>query len=109
MPAPSKVLTPAAVQTAVGRQRAAFDRCVEAALRAEGGGALSGRKVGLLVAVGPGGLVEAAEVEEADIEAGPLGACLRKAAGRLLFPPFDGEPVGLRVPLVLGAAAPPAR
>jgi len=50
--------------------------------------------------------VEAAEVEEPDLEAGPLGACLRKAASRLLFPPFEGEPVGLRIPLVLGKAGP---
>jgi hypothetical protein len=104
MPPQGKALSPAAVQTAMGRQRAAFDRCVEAALRADGGEPLAGRKVGLLVAVGPGGLVEAAEVEEPDIEGSPLGECLRRAASRLLFPPFDGEPVGLRVPLVLGAA-----
>jgi hypothetical protein len=90
----------------VGRQRAAFDKCVEAALQGSDGAALAGRKVGLLVAVGSGGLVEAAEVEEPDIEAGPLGACLRRAASRLLFPPFEGEPVGLRVPLVLGKAGP---
>jgi hypothetical protein len=90
----------------VARQRASFDKCVEAALRAEGGAALAGRKIGLLVLVGSGGIVEATEVEEAEIEGTPLGACLRRAAARLLFPPFDGEPVGLRVPLVLGSAAP---
>jgi len=56
------------------------------------------------VAVNPSGLVEASEVEEADVEAAPLGGCLRKAAGRLLFAPFDGETIALRVPLVLGAA-----
>ncbi len=109
IPTAGKALSPASVQTAVARQRAAFDRCVVAALSAEGGQALAGRKTGLLVAVGPGGLVEAAEVEEPEIEGSPLGACLRKAAARLLFPPFDGEPVGLRIPLVLGDAGPAAR
>ncbi len=94
------------MQTAVARQRAAFDRCVQGALQGPGGEALAGRKVGLLVLVSSGGLVEASEVEEADVEGAPLGACLRKAAGRLLFPPFEGEPVGLRIPLVLGQAAP---
>jgi len=75
-------------------------------LSADGGAALAGRKIGLLVLVGSGGIVEASEVEEPEIEGSPLGACLRKAASRLLFPPFDGEPVGLRVPLVLGSTAP---
>jgi hypothetical protein len=97
------VLTPAAVQAAVSRQRAAFDRCVEAALGAEGGGALAGRRIGILVAVGPGGAVAAVEIDEADVEASPLGACLRRAAARLAFPPFDGELEVLRLPMVLGA------
>ncbi|HET9551948.1 MAG TPA: hypothetical protein VFP50_03190 [Anaeromyxobacteraceae bacterium] len=90
----------------MARQKPAFDRCVAAALSGDGGAALAGRKVGLLVAVGSGGLVEASEVEEADVEASPLGACLRRAASRLTFPPFEGDPVGLRVPLVLGTSVP---
>jgi hypothetical protein len=76
---------------------------VATALASPDGARLAGRKVGLLVAVGNGGLVEVSEVDDEEVEKSPLGACLRKAADRLLFPPFDGEPVGLRVPLVLGA------
>ena len=86
----------------MARQKAAFDRCVEAARSEPGGEALAGRKIALLVAVGNGGRVEASEVEEPDVEASPLGSCLRRVAGRLLFPPFEGEPVGLRIPLQLG-------
>jgi hypothetical protein len=97
-------MSPAAVQVAINRQRVAFDKCVEGARGAPGGDALAGRKVALLVFVGNGGLVEASEVEEADIEASPLGACLRRAATRLLFPPFEGEMIGVRIPLLLGAA-----
>jgi hypothetical protein len=96
-PAGGKTLAPATVQRAIARQKPAFDKCGETAL--------AGRKLGLLVAVGNGGLVEASEVEEPDVEGSPLGACLRRAAGRLLFPPFDGEAVGVRIPLQLGAAA----
>lgn len=106
IPAAGRALSPAAVQTAVGRLRVPFDRCVQSALGEAGGQALVGRRIGLLVAVGPGGLVETSEVDEPDVEQSPLGACLRRVASRLLFPPFDGEPVGLRIPLVLGAQGP---
>jgi hypothetical protein len=109
-PAGGKTLAPATVQRAIARQKPAFDKCGETALAAPGGEALAGRKLGLLVAVGNGGLVEASEVEEADVEGSPLGACLRRAAGRLLFPPFDGETIGVRIPLQLGTSpAAPAR
>jgi hypothetical protein len=99
----SKALSPVAVQRAIGRQKAAFDKCVETALAAPGSEALKGRKIGLIILVDSGGLVEASEVEEADVEGAPLGACLRRVASRLLFPPFEGESVGMRVPLVLAA------
>jgi hypothetical protein len=92
------------VQGAVARERAAFGRCVEEALRSSESVALSGRRLGLLVAVDPSGTVLASEVDDAQVEAGPLGACLRRAASRLLFPPFEGDPVGIRIPLVIASA-----
>jgi hypothetical protein len=102
-PPASKALTPIAVQRSIGKQKAAFDRCVETALTGPGGPALTGRKTGLLIAVGGAGVVEASEVEDADIEGSALGACLRKVAERLSFPPFEGDAVGIRVPLQLSA------
>jgi hypothetical protein len=87
----------------VARERAAFGRCVDEALRSTEADALRGRRLGLLVAVDPSGTVLASEVDDPQVEAGPLGACLRRAASRLLFPPFEGEPVGILVPLVIGA------
>jgi hypothetical protein len=66
---------------------------------------LLGRHIGLLLLVSPSGLVEGSEVEEADVERGPLGECLRRVASRMTFPPFEGEEVALRVPLVLAASS----
>ena len=105
-PAPRVTLSPASVQTALGRQRAAFGACVDAAAAQGGGGGLEGRRVALLVIVNANGLVDAAEVEEDDLKRERLGACLARVAARLLFPPFDGEPVAVRVPLLLGAPRP---
>ncbi len=99
-----RTLAPSAVHAAIARGKPSFDSCVEVAITAPGGAALSGRKIALLVAIGQAGTVEASEVEDPDIESSPLGACLRRAAGRLVFPPFDGDVVGIRVPLQLGAS-----
>jgi hypothetical protein len=33
-----------------------------------------------------------------------FGGCLRRAASRMTFPAFRGEPVGARIPLRIGAA-----
>lgn len=102
---PSRRLAPASVERAIARKKVSFDQCVDQALAAPGGEALAGRKIALLIAVESGGLVEAAQVEQPEIEGSALGACLRRAAGGLLFPPFEGEPVGVRIPLQLGASA----
>jgi len=104
-PVPSRRLAPASVERAIARKKASFDQCVDQALAGPGGEALAGRKIALLIAVESGGLVEAAQVEQPEIESSPLGACLRRAAGGLLFPPFEGEPVGVRIPLQLGTPA----
>ena len=103
-PPAAKVLTPAAVQRSFATHKAAFDKCVEAGLAGPGGQALAGRKIGLLIAIGNNGKVEASEVEEADVEGSSLGACLRKVAERLTFPAFEGETVGIRVPMALSAS-----
>jgi hypothetical protein len=100
---PARRLAPASVERAIARKKASFDQCVDQALAGPGGEALAGRKIALLIAVERGGLVEAAQVEQPEIESSPLGACLRRAAGGLLFPPFEGEPMGVRIPLQLGA------
>jgi hypothetical protein len=101
-------LTPAAIQAALAAQRAAFGACVDAAVNEEGGQALAGRRIGLLLQVDSNGTVKSAGAEDPDLRGSRLEACLVQAASRLSFRPFEGAPVGVRIPLVLGTARPPA-
>jgi hypothetical protein len=97
-------LDPAEVEAIVARARPSFDACVDEALAGEEGGAISGRRIGLLLLVAPAGRADGT-VEDADLAARPLGACLARAAARLSFRAFRGEPVAVRVPIVIGQAA----
>jgi hypothetical protein len=94
-------LDPAIVQSVLRASRPAFDACVDRALGDPATAKHAGRKVSLVILVAPSGRAEGS-VEEPDLDATALGACLRRAAAKMSFPAFQGEPVGARVPLVLG-------
>jgi len=91
------------MQAVLRVNRAALETCVERALADPQTAGYAGRKVSLIILVAPNGRAEAA-LEEPDLDASAFGACLRRAASRMAFPAFRGEPVGARIPLVLGKA-----
>jgi hypothetical protein len=105
-PAPARAAParpdPAAMSAALARGRGSFDACVSRALAAPGGAMLAGRRTALIVEVGPSGRARDAFLEDGDLDAAPLGACLRDAVAAIDFPEFEGEPAALRLPLVLG-------
>jgi hypothetical protein len=84
----------------IARSRPEFDACVARALQDPVTSSFAGRKAALLLLVAPNGKAEAA-LEDGDLDASPFGACLRRAAARMSFPPFEGEEVGARVVLGL--------
>jgi hypothetical protein len=51
--------------------------------------------------VNPAGRVLYPTLDDVALSGTSLGACLKKEAGRMRFPEFQGDPVRLRVPLVL--------
>jgi hypothetical protein len=89
------------VQAIIGRNRPALDACVAEALRDPATSAHAGRKAALLILVSPTGKVEAA-LEDGELDASPLGECLRRAAQKMPFPAFKGADVGARIVLQLG-------
>jgi hypothetical protein len=95
-------LSPGAVERVVGEGQGAFSSCLTRALKSRQPGAAA-RRATLLLTVDPGGAVATAWVAEAEVERSALGACLTAAARRLVFPSFEGDPVDVSVPLVLGA------
>jgi hypothetical protein len=49
--------------------------------------------------VEPSGAVALPTVDDLALARSPAGACVKAAAGRISFPPFQGAPVRLDVPL----------
>ena len=100
---PAQGLDPSVVQSVIAKNRSSFDACVEKALKDPVTASFAGRKAALLILVAPNGKAEAA-LEDGDLDASPFGACLRRVAGKMGFPAFQGEEVGARIVLVLGRA-----
>jgi hypothetical protein len=89
------------VAQAVAARRPAFDACVREWAREEPGLWVPGRRVDLLLTVQPSGTVTSPRIDDPALEGTALAGCLRGAAGKP-FPPFDGDPVQLRIPFRLG-------
>ena len=105
-PAPRKQsqgLDPAVMQSVIARNRPSFDVCVDRAIQDPVTSSYAGRRAALLLLIAPTGKAEAA-LEDADLDASPFGACLRRVAAKMSFPTFQGDEVGARIVLVLGKA-----
>ena len=94
--APPRRLDPAAVAAALAGRREEIEACATAhpADTARAGG----RRFHLLLTIDRTGQV-AAQVDDAEIGATALGACLVRVAGEDRFAPFDGDPVRADLPL----------
>jgi hypothetical protein len=102
--APPRQLEPADVLGVIKGSRGGFDTCVKEAVQAPGMQALLGRKFGLFIVVNPSGRTTQATIDEPEIEAAPVGGCLRRVAEKMVFPQFSGDPFPVRIPLRLGNA-----
>lgn len=92
---------PAEVASALQASARPFRACVQAAERGPRRPRLAGRQVALYVTVASSGQVSAPRLDRADLDESSLGACLKAAARRMVFPPHSGEPVEVRIPLDL--------
>jgi hypothetical protein len=91
------------MQSVIARNRPSFDVCVDRAIQDPVTSSYAGRRAALLLLIAPTGKAEAA-LEDADLDASPFGACLRRVAAKMSFPTFQGDEVGARIVLVLGKA-----
>jgi hypothetical protein len=95
-------LAPADVEAAVKKNWKAFDGCVEDAVRNEPGLQVLSRRVGLYLTVNPSGIVTAPRLDDPELLDTEFGACLKSTARKMVFPQFQGDPLQVKVPLVLG-------
>lgn len=79
----------------------AFQGCVEMELKKNPNAKLG--KLILTATVAPSGTVTGASIDKKDVDKSSLGECLRMRAKRMVFPPFDGEPTDVELPIVAGA------
>ena len=79
-----------------------FDGCVADARREEPGLLASPRPVVLTMTVRPTGKVAYPTLDDAQLSRTALGACIKRETTKMVFPESGGEPVRVRMPLVLG-------
>jgi hypothetical protein len=89
------------VAAALRARRHTLDGCVASA--APDGAEARPQRLRLELTLEPGGTVSGAQFDDAAVDASPLGACLAGVVESMSFPPFEGEPVRLALPLRLGA------
>ncbi len=89
------------IETTIGRHAKAFEGCVAQARKAEPQLLSDQRRVTVTMTVNPNGRALYPTLDDQELSTTGLGACLKREAGRMSFPEFAGEPVRVRVPLVL--------
>ena len=87
----------------VGQSQAAFQSCIEAALRRNPN--MKVGKISMTVTVGPSGIVKGASIAPKQHDSSDWGTCLKERARRMVFPKFPGDTeTDLEVPLVVGVS-----
>lgn len=79
-----------------------FDDCVAEARRAEPDLLASPRPVVVTLTVRPSGQAIYPTLDDAQLSGTALGACVKRQSERMVFPESGGEPIRVRMPLVLG-------
>ncbi len=98
---PAAVGRPDSAQLAqiVAANRRAFDDCLSEASSRNPSLRQSGKKATLMVTVIPSGDVTSSRLDDPQLAEPQLTACLKRAAKRMAFPSFEGEPLFVDVPL----------
>jgi hypothetical protein len=86
----------------VGANRKAFEACIAEAIGRDPSIELGGRQVVLMLTVNPSGMVASPALDDVETGKTDLGACLKSAAQLMVFPAFEGPPLKVEVPLLLG-------
>lgn len=90
------------IQGTLARYAGSFDVCVAEARRDEPDLLASPRPVVVTMTVRPSGQALYSTLDDAQLNGTALGACVKKQSARMVFPESGGEPVRVRMPLLLG-------
>jgi hypothetical protein len=90
------------IQATLARYARSFDGCVAEARRDEPDLLASPRPVVVTMTVRPSGKALYPTLDDAHLTGTALGACVKKQSAKMVFPESGGEPVPVRMPLLLG-------
>lgn len=90
------------LQALLARYVTSFDGCVAEARRDEPALVASPRRAVLTMTVRPSGKAVYPTLDDAQLSNTALGACIKRQTATFVFPESGGEPVRVRMPLVLG-------
>ena len=95
-------LAPSSAVTATfAKYEAAFQGCLAGARQGEGGASLNGQTVTVTMTVNPNGKALYPTLDDVALNGTELGKCLKRESGKIQFPPFGGDPIRVRKPIVL--------
>jgi len=63
-------------------------------------------KIHVTTTIAPSGQVTAARIDQNLVDESPLGACLKRATRKIVFPPFAGSAFDVDIPIVVTAESP---
>jgi hypothetical protein len=97
-------LTAEEVKKKLDQNKGSLQRCIDEALRRDPRDpALRAGRIRITATIAPSGLVTAAKVDKRGVDEAALGACLKSATRRIVFPSFPGEPFDVDIPIVVTA------
>jgi predicted Zn finger-like uncharacterized protein len=100
-PVPTPGLTADQVRKKLDEHKPALQGCVDEALRRDPHLRLG--RIHIATTIAPSGQVTSARIDRRAVEEAPLGACLRKATRKIVFPQFTGEPFDVDIPIVVSS------
>jgi predicted Zn finger-like uncharacterized protein len=98
-------LTAEDVKKKLDQNKSSLQRCIDEALRRDPRDpALRAGRIRITTTIAPSGLVIGAKIDKRGVDETPLGACLKSATRRIVFPAFPGEPFDVDIPIVVTAS-----
>jgi hypothetical protein len=76
--------------------------CIEEAVRKDPN--LRVGKIKIATTIAPSGTVTAAKIDKPTVDQSPLGACLKRATKRIVFPAFSGDAFEVEIPILVTAS-----
>ena len=94
-------LSSADIKKKLGENKGALQSCIDEALRKDPN--LRVGKIHVATNIAPSGIVTSVKIDKRTVDESPLGACLKRATKRIVFPSFSGDEFEVDIPILVTA------